>query len=471
MPRLVWFRRDLRIYDNPALHHACKDSENGVIAIFFITESIWQEHGTAACQIDFIFRNLIQLSDALKKLNIPLQIKKTKTATQTEIELQKIAKKYKISTLYFNKQYEVDEKKRDQKVAQKMQKIGVGVRSFHDQVILAPETFSNKQGKPFLVYTPFKKTWIQASASTSLNPLPAPKKQKTQAITADNIPTSSIPKHQQDITWCKPGEEMAIKQLRKFCKKQVNDYQAERDFPMLDNTSGLSPYLAIGALSSKQCLRVLLQATNKNTLSAITKAGPKTWLEEIIWREFYKHILYHFPRVCKNQPFKEKTQHVKWKADNKSFQQWKTGSTGCPIVDAAMRQLNATGWMHNRLRMITASFLTKNLLIDWRLGEKYFMQQLLDGDFSANNGGWQWCASTGTDSAPYFRVFNPVTQSQRFDKDGEFIRQYCPELTTLNNKEIHLPKNPNALGYPELIVDLKMSRKRAIEAFQKIKSN
>ena len=199
--------------------------------------------------------------------------------------------------------------------------------------------------------------------------------------------------------------------------------------------------------------------------------GEQIWLDELLWREFYQHVLYDFPKVSKHLPFKDETRHLKWENNEKDFKAWTEGKTGIPIVDAGMRQLLSTGWMHNRVRMICAMFLTKNLLVDWRKGEQFFMQHLIDGDLAANNGGWQWSASTGTDSVPYFRIFNPITQSERFDPKGDYIKKWIPELKQLNEKQIHDPysKNPNMrLDYPKPICDLKKTRQRALEAFKSL---
>ena len=225
----------------------------------------------------------------------------------------------------------------------------------------------------------------------------------------------------------------------------------------------------IGILSIRQCIQALFNA--QQGYLKFDSEGQQTWLDELLWREFYQHILYDFQRVSKHLPFKENTQKIQWRDAPEDLKAWQYGLTGVPIVDAGMRQMLATGWMHNRVRMIVAMFLSKNLLIDWRLGEQWFMQHLVDGDLAANNGGWQWCASTGTDSVPYFRVFNPINQSQKFDANGDYIRRWVPELAHLDAKSIHDPyaKNPNLkLNYPRPIVDLKQSRIRAIEAFKGI---
>ena len=265
------------------------------------------------------------------------------------------------------------------------------------------------------------------------------------------------------------SEEYALTSLDDFINDKVIHYEKERDFPHQDSTSQLSPYLNLGIISIRQCIQALFRRQHDHF--QIEHLGQQTWLDELLWREFYQHILFDFPQISKHQPFKTHTHKIQWRDAPEDLAAWQQGQTGIPIVDAGMRQLLATGWMHNRVRMVTAMFLTKNLLMDWRLGEQWFMQHLIDGNLAANNGGWQWCASTGTDSVPYFRIFNPISQSQKFDVNGNYIRQWVPELAHLDAKTIHEPyaKNSNlALNYPKPIADLKQTRIRAIEVFKSI---
>jgi deoxyribodipyrimidine photo-lyase len=251
------------------------------------------------------------------------------------------------------------------------------------------------------------------------------------------------------------GEEYAHSQLEQFIQERSYEYDKRRDFPGEQGTSVLSPYLAIGAISTRQCLQ---SAVNENRGSLDEgQPGIVSWINELIWREFYRHILASDESLCRFKPFKPETDNLPWRHDQQQFELWKVGKTGYPIVDAAMRQLNETGWMHNRLRMVVSMFLTKHLFIDWRWGEWYFMSKLVDGDFASNNGGWQWSASTGVDAVPYFRIFNPTRQSIRFDPDGNFIRRFVPELRSLSSKHIHQPSNEQALalGYALPMVDHK----------------
>ena len=265
------------------------------------------------------------------------------------------------------------------------------------------------------------------------------------------------------------GEDHAQARLQTFIEKKIKHYAAHRDFPALDGTSTLSPYLAAGIISPRQCLKAAMDVNGQRLESG--DESVLSWINELIWREFYKHILMGFPRVSMNKAFKMSTENIRWDNDEALFAAWCEGRTGYPLVDAAMRQLKQIGWMHNRLRMVTAMFLVKDLLIDWRWGEKFFMQHLIDGDLAANNGGWQWAASTGTDAAPYFRVFNPVSQSQKYDPAGEFIRRYCPELRDCDNKTLHAPYALSGqysllFNYPRPIIDHAAARQRVLHVFK-----
>ena len=276
--------------------------------------------------------------------------------------------------------------------------------------------------------------------------------------------------HQVNMNLWPAGEDEAKTKLLKFLDEKVIDYSKNRNDPILDGTSRISPYLASGIISSKKCILEALKINNFEFNSG--HIGVTKWIDEIVWREFYKNIMFSFPKVSKGQPFQDYSKAIKWRYDEDEFIAWKEGKTGFPIVDAAMRQLIHEGWMHNRLRMVVAMFFTKNMLHDWRLGEAYFMQNLIDGDFASNNGGWQWSSSTGTDAAPYFRIFNPITQSTNFDKEGSFIKKYVPELKDLDKSVIHNPPKEHRkyCNYSEPILDLKESRLRAIEAFKIAKS-
>lgn len=468
MSNLIWFKQDLRIHDNPALYQACQETETGLIAVYLITPKLWRRHDDAAIKIEFWRQQLINLKDDLAELNIPLLVDTAEQAA--EDTLLNYCQKYKIGKVFFNRNHEWDENLRDQAVLKKLQENSIDCDNFLDQCIINPGNLLNKQDKPYTIFTPFKKAWVERIQAESLRIYPKPKKQK-----ALNIESNKIPEHipgfvtSIDSKLWPSGETAALKRLKTFISERIRNYQKLRDFPYEDGTSCLSPYLTAGSISVKQCLVAALNANEGQFLSG--NSGISTWISELIWREFYRHIMVNFPQVCKHEPFQAQTKQLRWDDSPKLLQAWQEGQTGIPIIDAAMRQLNQTGWMHNRLRMITAMFLTKNCFIDWRKGEKYFMQYLIDGDLASNNGGWQWSASTGTDAAPYFRIMNPVTQSQRFDPEGEFIKKFCPELASLDGKIIHDPHTLaplliNGIDYPKPIVDLKSSRTAAIAKFK-----
>ena len=353
---------------------------------------------------------------------------------------------------------------------------GSQIERFHDRVIVPPREISTKEGKFYSVFTPYRKVW-DGLADDNLVESPTPKKQKPIDVEASSVPTkvsgykfsSSI-----DELW-PPGEKEAQRRLKDYSKR-IDDYSSGRDLPAIDGTSQLSPYLAAGAISPRQCAALAIKANSKEIgdLKEPNNPGARVWLSELTWRDFYTHVLVGFPRVSMHRPFKEKTEGIKWRDDEKDFEAWKNGQTGYPIVDAGMRQLKETGWMHNRLRMVTAMFLTKHLLIDWRMGERHFMENLIDGDLAANNGGWQWSASTGTDSVPYFRIFSPFSQSKRFDTKGEFIYRMCPELAEVPAKALHDEKKLREAvqefdsEYCDYIVDYSKGRARALAAFKKL---
>lgn len=476
MRSLVWLRTDLRLADNPALYHACRASSRGVVAVFVFCHRQWQSHDMAPIKAMFILRNLQTLSEALAMKKIAMKIIETPTFASVPTLLKQLAIEHMCDALYFNREYEVNERARDDAVTNAFESAGLSVHSFTDQCVFAPGEIMTGKDAPYTVFTPFKKSWCGAldGDRDRIEPLPAPRKQAEMVSTTDDIPASirgfSITDPREDL-W-PVGEMNAMKRLDTFIERRLCAYKDARDTPSINGTSTISPYLVSGVVSLRMCVHAAMQANNGKIDTG--NAGATTWISELVWREFYKHILFHFPRVCKHRAFKIETERVQWNASDEYFAAWCEGRTGFPIVDAAMRQLVQTGWMHNRLRMIVAMFLSKNLFLDWRLGERFFMHHLIDGDLAPNNGGWQWSASTGTDAAPYFRIFNTVTQSKKFDPDGSFIRKFVPELDDVDDDAIHdpsaLPELARAnLDYPQPLVDLKQTRERAIEAFRALK--
>lgn len=476
MRHLVWLRADLRCSDNTALHAACADGQAAVACVYAITPLQWQAHDMAGCRIDFELRTLALLREELDALNIPLLLLYAPDFAALPAALTQLAQQHQIDAVFFNRQYELNELKRDAAVNVALAGAGIGVHEADDQCAVTPGTVLTADGRYYSVFTPFKRVWLSRLLPQGVRLLPRPRPRPTRFAEADRVP-AQVPgfgPHVSTATALKlwpAGEKAGLQRLHRFADRHLGHYAEQRDFPALDGTSTLSPWLAIGAISVRQCLKVALQARRE---SAAAERGIDTWISELCWRDFYKHVMFGFPRVCRYQPFQPETAAIRWRHDAEAFQRWCEGRTGYPIIDAAMRQLQELGWMHNRLRMIVAMFLTKDLFIDWRWGERFFMQHLIDGDFSANNGGWQWSASTGNDAAPYFRIFNPVLQSQRFDPEGEFIRRYVPELRDMDNKRIHAPwqDGPQASlfsDYPPPMVDHAKAKDFAVAQFKNLK--
>ncbi|MDH3583970.1 MAG: deoxyribodipyrimidine photo-lyase [Phycisphaerae bacterium] len=472
---LVWFRSDLRTADNTALYEACRNSSVHAVGVFIVCGKQWQRHDWGPAKVDFVLRSVEALGDALADRGIPLRVLQVPTFKQVPQALGELARQEKCESLYFNREYEVNERARDERTTNVFQSDGLAVHTFDDQTILPPDEIRTQAGAFYTVFSPFKKSWLKRAKSEAddLSPRQRPRRRSGSTPRPDKVPdrVEGFDPSPMDPDLWPAGEKEAKRRLDRFIDRHAGDYHKDRDLPAVDGTSTLSPYLACGSISARQCLHAAMEA-NRGRLDGGRK-GLDTWISELIWREFYRHVLVGFPRVSKHLPFKRDTDRLPWSEDRDLFQAWCDGQTGYPIVDAAMRQLNATGWMHNRLRMVSAMFLTKDLLIDWRWGERYFMQHLVDGDLASNNGGWQWSASTGTDAVPYFRIFNPTSQSERFDKDGSFIRQWCPELAELDHKAVHDPSRLpplvcSSLDYPEPIVDHAKARQRTLAAFKKL---
>jgi len=471
--QLIWFRQDLRIQDHAALWHATQAGPT--VAVVILSPEQWQLHDDAAIKIEFYLRQLQSLKDELASLNIPLLVHTIPLWKDVPEYFVNLMQQLPIQDVYANIELGVNELKRDQAVQKYLNQQGKELVLFHDRTLFPVGSIRNQSNLPYQVFGAFKKTCYQRlqPALPQCYPTPAPQQAITdlKLISSTDIKTLQLEyqkhiHHPHDHEW-QISEAYALKQLDQFVEEQLNEYTTGRDFPARSGTSQLSAYLNIGIISIRQCLQALFRQQQGHF--EIQSDGQQSWLDELLWREFYQHILFDFPRVSRHLPFKQSTQNIPWCDDPVALEKWQQGQTGIPIIDAGMRQMLATGWMHNRVRMICAMFLSKNLLIDWRKGEQWFMQHLIDGDLAANNGGWQWCASTGTDSVPYFRIFNPISQSQKFDPEGEYIRKWIPELAQIDKKIIHEPYSKNhslTLDYPHPMVDLKLSRTRAIEAFK-----
>ncbi|KAG0005645.1 hypothetical protein BGZ80_009801 [Entomortierella chlamydospora] len=484
---LMWFRNDLRLRDNKALHAASLRAKLGdekcLIGLFIISEAEWASHDEAPVKIDFWMRNLAMLKKSLDKLHIPLVIKRASSASNVVGIVESTVKEMDISHVYWNVEYMVDEMKRDAAVKKALEKLpGIYVEQHHDQGVIPPREMADKTGGGYTSFEPFNSTWntrvetkphyLQLSASPEANPIEA------KQLYAEHF-NSMIPSlHSHTLERVETehlypaGEEVAHERLRIFIEEKIKRYHLSRDCPHEEGGASLAPYLSSGVLSARQCVAAARAANNNKII--IGNEGVRTWIRELVWMEFYRHVLVYFPRVCKNHAFKPIMESIRWSTDDRKFQMWCQGKTGYPIVDAGMRQLNTTGYMHNRVRMVTACFLVKDLLINWQKGEKYFMGHLIDGDFASNNGSWQWCASTGVESPPFYHAFNPILQSQKFDPNGDYIRQWVPELKSLSDKQIHDPyhtmsaKEFGKLAYPKPIVDHAEAKKRFLEEYKRI---
>ena len=462
MTSLLWFRNDLRTHDNPALHQFLNlpGSTSPRKAIFFISNEQWQTHHWSAIKIDFIKRHAHWLVDELIQFNIELELVEIADFSSQVVYLKSYCADNKISSVIANSELEFNEQQRDKAIIEE----GIPLTLFEADVVAPKGKVLNQSGKMFKVFTPFKKAWLHYIKQYSFEYLgkPEAKVHIQQPFRSSSLENLGLSKNWPLAT------DFENNTLPLFYQQKLSSYEEVRDVPSVKGTSGLSPYLAAGVISPRFILWSLLN--HSPDILIATDSKEFAWLNEIIWRDFYRHLMFDEQKLSKNQCFQEKYNTIQWLDNNLLFEAWCEGKTGYPIVDAAMRQLNQTGWMHNRLRMVVASFLTKHLLIDWRKGEKYFMQQLIDGDLASNNGGWQWASSTGCDAQPYFRIFNPIRQSERFDPNGTFIRKYIPELKNVPDKKIHFPhqyiSDHKTTTYWPAIVDHKEARTKAL-AFYK----
>lgn len=472
MNQLVWYRNDLRLSDQPTLHSAIEKANKNqtkVIACYIDCSAQWQLQDMAPIKHNLINARVNQLHQELEAINITLLIRSVDLYDDVANCLQEICKTHHIGDVYLNQEHMIYEDKRDHEVKSLLSEIDF--HEFSSDTIIEPNTLRTLQNKPYQVFGYFKRAWLKQLPPLDALPKPTSLSQYNRVLDNNSLQKFTV---EFNLDEYPVKESKVLDRLRTFVREQVQFYRRDRDFPSLCNTSKLSAYLAIGLLSPKQCiLRLMFKHPD---IFIENELGANTWLSELIWREFYRSTMVSFPRVIKGKAFQKQFQFVEYRNERSLFDAWCNGMTGFPIVDAAMRQLNQTGWMHNRLRMVTASFLVKDLHIDWRWGEKYFMKHLIDGDLAANNGGWQWAASTGTDAAPYFRIFNPTTQGERFDKDGVFVKRFVPELKDVPTKYIHNPHNYSTkyevtLRYPKMIVDHKVARIEAIEMYEKAKTS
>lgn len=468
MTALVWFRNDLRIDDNTALHIALS-AGGRVAAVFYATPTQWSMHDMAPVRGEFLWRTLESLRAELAKQNVPLLVRQVPLFENIPADLAALAVELQVDAVYANREYAIDEQRRDAAVQRELAARSIAWHDYDDATLLPPRSVRTLQGLPYKIYTPFRRAVLKLLGDGVLDCRAVPRPAE-RWFDAPLLPAYPYERSTVDPRLWPAGEGAAARRLRDFLADGVRGYESQRDLPALAGTSGLSPYLALGAISVRRCAEAALVAGAADAAGA---SGAGVWLNELLWREFYIHVLAEFPRVAMHQPLRRETAAVPWRNSPIELTQWCEGRTGYPLVDAAQRQLRETGWMHNRLRMVVAIFLCKYLLLDWRLGERHFMRHLIDGDLAANNGGWQWCASTGTDAVPYFRLLSPVRQAERFDADTQFCKRFLPELRELPARVILQPGHPQLLetGYPPPMVDLAFARGRALDAFSGIARN
>jgi deoxyribodipyrimidine photo-lyase len=437
MRGIVWFRRDLRVRDNPAFSAACEECDE-VMPLFVFDEPLLQSHEFGPACVNFMLGCLADLGWSLEGLGVPLRWRRGEPVE----EVIRAAREWQADVVYWNRDYEPRAISRDRAVQQRLAEHGVGVRTFKDHVVFEAEEVLGVTGEPMQRYSAYRARWWTKWQATKPVVLPVPKQREAGPVGPPSpapLPSAADLGYDPQTPWIEPGEQSARKRLRWFVGGPLHRYVDGRNRPGLDGSPKLSPHFRFGTLSPRQAIHAALGSLSQG--GRVSRPDVLTWIDELIWREFFQQVLASFPRVV-DGPFRQAAVLPVRPAGperDRLFQAWCDGCTGYPIVDAGMRQLNRTGWMHNRVRMIVASFLIKDLRIDWRSGERYFMRRLLDADVAANNGNWQWCASTGADAMRGYRMFNPVLQSRKFDPEGLYLRQYIPELATVPDTWIHEP--------------------------------
>ncbi len=463
---LCWIRRDLRLSDHRALFEACQMAKGVALVFVFDTTILEKLKDRDDRRVNFIYQSIKELDQNLKDLGSGL----ITLYGDPRIEIPRLARQMEMDVVVCNRDYEPISKERDETVEATLRTMDIPFKTFKDQVIFEGRELNNQKRQAYRVFTPYKNAWMKKiDKEFFLEYTPDYKKLIPIKEIKPFLKPLSLKKigFKPSSLWFSAGEVSAELQLSRFLN-QIDHYKKNRDIPSKEVTSELSVYLRFGLLSIRQLIRQIIELKTE---------GAQAWLTELIWREFYQMVLDRFPHVA-HSTFKPEYNSIEWSGTEQMFKAWCRGQTGYPLVDAAMRNFNATGRMHNRLRMITASFLVKDLLVDWRKGEAYFARYLLDFDLAANNGGWQWCASTGCDAQPWFRIFNPVNQSKRFDPQGKFIRKVIPELAGFSDQDIHFPASTNqetqkkadcliGRDYPHPTVDHNLQRSLVLELFKK----
>lgn len=438
MRGIVWFRRDLRLHDQPALSMACEECDE-VIPLFVFDEPLLHSHEFGAACVNFMLGCLDALHASLGALGLPLQWRR---GCQVD-EVFRAALEWEADVVYWNRDCEPRALVRDRALQERLAREGVAVKTFKDHVVFEAEEVRGVSGAPMQRYSAYRTRWWAKwhAVKPAIRAVPSSSTTKSKAVrlSVAPLPTAEELGYERLVPWIAPGERCAREQLRRFVEGPIHRYVDGRNRPAIDGSAKLSPHLRFGTLSPKEAVHIALKSLSGK--GPVSRTDVLTWIDELIWREFFQQVLGAFPHVV-DGPFRQTVvppSRDPGPERDALFHAWCNGRTGYPIVDAGMRQLNQTGWMHNRVRMIVASFLIKDLRIDWQSGEQYFMRHLLDADVAANNGNWQWCASTGADSMPGYRIFNPALQSKKFDPDGAYIRCYVSELAHVSAKRIHEP--------------------------------
>jgi len=462
-----WIRRDLRLSDNEALTTALAKSRR-VIPAFILDPALLEGANASRKRNAFLLGGLSALDEDLRRRGSRLIVRRGRPLEA----LRDLMTETGATAIFAEEDFSPYARKRDGEIAG-----ALPLHSAGSSAIRPPALVMKPDGTPYTVFTPFSRAWLAgglpdpAELRVAPTRLPDPGPWPTESLSGasglvENIGETPFP----------PGEHEACRRLDQFIDRHVEAYADLRHRMDVDGTSQLSPYIRFGMISARAAAAALVERSGLSM-----SAGQAAWLNELIWRDFYIHILYHFPHVSR-ESFRQNLRDIRWRNDPDEFEAWRLGQTGFPVVDAAMRQLSQTGWMHNRARMIVASFLVKDLLIDWRWGEHWFMKQLVDGDPAANNGGWQWTAGTGTDAAPYFRIFNPTTQGEKFDPEGTYVRRWVPELANVPPALLHepwrmSPTEQRAAGcvigrdYPAPLIDRALTRDRTLAAYAAAKES
>lgn len=484
-----WFKNDLRMSDNKALSLASNAAQKAgvpLICVYFVSPQDFEAHFTAAVRVDFILRNLEDLKARLADLNIPLYVETIEKRKQLPARMIELCNEWETNHVFCNMEYEVDELRREATLVEKALTNGIDFNVVHDTCAVEPGKVTTAAGGQMSVYSPWHRKWcayieahpdvLQDYGQPAKNPdIASTKYAKLLKQPVPDAPQEKLLSAEDRSRYANlwpVGEAEAHDRLQKFIQQSIEKYHENRNLPAGNHTSSLSAHFATGTLAARTAIREALKAAKRKAPKPVRDDGTMMWIGEVAWRDFYKHVLCAWPYVCMNVPFKPEYNNIEWEYDDEKFKAWTEGKTGYPLIDAAMRQVQHMAYMHNRVRMNVASFLAKDLMIDWRMGERWFMEHLIDGDFASNNGGWGFSASCGVDPQPYFRIFNPILQSEKFDEAGDYIRKWLPELRDVKGKAIHDPYGRGAeaiakkSGYPRMIVDHKFARDRCLTRYK-----